>query len=432
MRGRFRYAVALSVAMVGFLVTTALAAVTFGAQNTTIAPAYSFNYSNSMDSTGTGGSLKLHEAYASDALAPKEGVYYDSSANGTTWSAPKLLSGTAVAERPGLAAAGSTVIVGWATQTSYNAYDPAAKRVFQVRVSGDNGATFAPAVSLSPGAGRVDYPIVGAAQTTFGTTNLYAIWTDANNGNIRFRMSSNGGSTWSTAITLGTSTADAADGEGRFGYPSIAATGKLIAATWISNNTGTVQVRGAELTSAGSAAAIGGWDATATLTGKMPLKTNGYAIASASPSDTGRVTVAWNTATAIKVSTYTVSGWNSLAGTNVYTLPAPYTGAYGIAAEPTAGGGMVVSGAFCKDTSLANDCDYEKKTARIDLLAFTSANSTAFSALQVVSSSSQAKQPINDAPSIVYDAGKTYLQYNGWTANYSNYRVFIKVGTGSL
>ena len=304
-------------------------------------------------------------------------------------------------------------------------------RVFQVRVSTNSGGTFGAKVNLSPGTGRVDYPIVGAAATGFGTTNLYAIWTDANTGNIRFRMSTNG-TTWTAPITLGKSTADLGTGEGKYGYPSIAATGNLIGASWIADNAGTIKARGAELTAAGSAAALTGWDAAVTLTGVMPLATNGYPIASSSPTDTTRVTVAWNTATAIRVATYTSAGWVSAAGVQVFAFNSTFTAGYGAAAEPVAGGGLVVAWGGCRNTTLANDCDYTSTTARIDMLASTSANGTTFSAPQVVSSSGASAQRINDAPSIVYSGGKTYLQYNGWTANYTHYAVFIKTGTGTL
>jgi hypothetical protein len=64
---KVRWSVGIALVLVVALTGTALAAVTWGTQNN-IPGNYSWNYSNSMDYTGTPGqaSFKLHGTYASD------------------------------------------------------------------------------------------------------------------------------------------------------------------------------------------------------------------------------------------------------------------------------------------------------------------------------------------------------------------------------
>src|SRR5260221_4739354 len=86
--GRFKMrrtgsVVAIAITAVLALATQAMAAVTFGSQSNKLGTPYSWNYSNTLDSTGTGGTLKLHHLYASDNTLP-QAVFYNHSADGTT------------------------------------------------------------------------------------------------------------------------------------------------------------------------------------------------------------------------------------------------------------------------------------------------------------------------------------------------------------
>src|SRR5215470_1426952 len=153
-------ALALSVLLAG----TALAAITFGTQ-TNVGPIYTWNYGNSLEST----SSKLEALWASDCIPPSDtcstyasdtgpyqGVYIQRSniADPPSWSAAKRLSqATLHSERPTLATDGDYVYAGWVTQTSYDSYDPAAKRVFYVRASADQGATWGATIRVSPSTG---------------------------------------------------------------------------------------------------------------------------------------------------------------------------------------------------------------------------------------------------------------------------------------
>ncbi len=420
-------AVVLAVALAG----SALAAVSFGAEKT-VPQNYSWNYSNSLEYTGTPGTagFRLHTVVVSDNSLP-QAAYYTKSANGASWIAQTKLSGAGHVEGSSVATAGSTVLVGWMTQKEYP-IDNAQPRKAQVRISSDAGANWGGTTTLSPGTGRVDYPIVAAAITSTDATNLYIVWTDSNTGKVRFRMK-NGANAWTPAITLGTTTSDADDGYGNFGYANVGATGDLVTVAWIADNLGTIKTRSINLDGDATAAAtLTNWEATVSLTGVTPPSSNGYPIVGASPLDTTRTAVGWNTATQVKVTTFdgTTTG---TAGTVVYTQAAPYNGtntAYAVAPEPAAGGDMVVAWSACRATNAANDCNYDSPSARVDMVVATSSGG-AFSAPTIVSQGAVGAQ-MNDSPSLAYDGTKIYVMYNKWKSNYGYYDVFTKVGTGSL
>lgn len=433
MTRRLRWSAPVALVMVLALAGTALAAITWGAQGN-IPGRYAWNYSNSLEFTGTPGtgSFKLHNIFASDNALPQAAMY-TSSTNGTSWTTPVKVSGSDHAEGVSLATAGTTVIAGWMTWASYNSYDPGDPRKVQVAISTDSGATWGAPQNLSSNSGRVDYPIVAAAQTSTGATNLYVIWADANTGKVKFRMKTNNGS-WSSPINLGTTKADANDGEGFFGYANIGATRDLVFAAWISNNKGALKGRAINLNGTNNRpATVGNWSAITSI-GKLSMKQNGFPIAGASPLVTNKVTMAWNTNTAQRYTTYngtTINTTGNLIWTNGTAGGRTYTGGYSTVAEPHPGGGIVAMWGACRDTSLANDCNYGSGKARFDLLASTSANGTTFSTPVMVADSSDAGQRLNDEPSIVATSGTTYVQFNGYTANYSSYDVYALVGTGN-
>jgi hypothetical protein len=91
MTGRTRWSSRIGVGLLATVVMAgaALAAITWGAQ-TAIPGNYAWNYSNSLDFTGTpgGSDFRLHEAFVSDNALP-EAIYYTHSGNGTSWSAQK-------------------------------------------------------------------------------------------------------------------------------------------------------------------------------------------------------------------------------------------------------------------------------------------------------------------------------------------------------
>ncbi|MEP6759166.1 MAG: hypothetical protein ABJB55_08225 [Actinomycetota bacterium] len=433
MRRTLRRSVALAVVLVLASANVAFAAVTWGSR-VALPGNYAWNYSNSLDFTGTPGTtnFKLHEAFVSDASLP-EAIKYTSSKNGTSWTSPTKVSGAQHAEGSSLAAAGSTVIIGWFT--GYSSYDPAgAARQVQVNVSSNNGGTWSGIQKLSSAKGKVDYPIVAAAKTSGGPTNAYAAWVDSKSGNVLFRESSNGGA-WSAPITLGTTAAtQSGAGYGFSGFANIAATDDLIAVTWIADDTGTLKARGIDLNgSATAAATLGNWHATSTLADKISVAQNGYPIASASPLNTGVVTVAYNTDTAQRFVTF--NGTSFAAAKTIFTNNATYTGGYSTAVEPAPGGGFVAMWAGCRDTGITNPCNYGSAKAKFDELAATSATGTTWSAPAVVAASSRTAM-LNDEASLVVIPGtsgvKVFAQYNAYKSNYGYYDVWVNIGSGSL
>ena len=436
MRRMLRRSIAVAVVMVFASANIAFAAVTWGSR-VALPGNYAWNYSNSLDYTGTPGTtnFKLHEAFVSDASLP-EAIKYTSSKNGTTWTTAKKVSGSQHAEGSSLAAAGNTVVVGWFTGYSYYDADGAARQT-QVNVSTNGGGTWSGVQKLSAAKGKVDYPIVAAAQTSAGPTNVYVVWINSKTGDVVFRQSSNGGGAWSAPINIGTTAAtQSGAGYGFSGFANISAVRDLIAVTWIADDTGTLKVRGINLNgNAAAAATLGNWGGTATVADKISVAQNGFPIASASPQNTGIVTVAYNTATAQKFVTF--NGTATSAPKTIFTNTATYPGGYSVAVEPAPAGGFVAMWAGCRNTGIANPCNYGSAKAKFDLLAATSTNGTAWTAPTVVAASTT-KAMLNDEASMVVIPGSTagtvkvFSQYNAYKSNYGYYDVWVNIGNGTL
>ena len=429
--------VALAVILVLANAQASFAAVSWGAQRA-IPGNYAWNYSNSLEYTGTPGaaSFKLHEAYVSDASLP-EAVKYTSSSNGIDWSTPKKVSGAQHAEGSSLGTAGTTVIVGWFT--GYSSYDDSdVPRRLQVNISTNSGGTWSGVQNLTSGTGQVDYPIVAAATTSAGPTNVYAAWVDSKTCDVKFKQSSNGGATWSGNVIIGATTAHLqGTAYGCSGYTNIAAVRDLIAVSYVSNDTGTLKVARINLMGDASRATNAANWTTSTLTDKISLAQNGFPINSASPQNTGVVTVAYNTATAQRYVRVTASAVSS--PTTIYTngtiAGEVYTGGYSTVVEPAPSGGYVAMWAGCRDVGIANPCNYGSAKAKFDLLSATSANGTSWSTPTQVQLSATGQQ-LNDEPSLVVVPGtggvRVYAQYNVYRSTYSYYDVWMRIGNGSL
>lgn len=342
------------------------------------------------------------------------------------------VSGSANAEGSSIAAAGTTVIVGWFTGYSY--YDPAdAPRRLQVNISTNSGSSWTGVQGLTPKNGQVDYPIVAAAKTSAGPTNVYAAWVDSQSGDVKFKQSSDGGTTWSATVVIGTTTAKIIDAAYGFaGYANIAATRDLIAVAWIADNNGTLKVARINLNGNASAATNAANWSSSTLADRISLAQNGYPIASASPLNTSVVTVAYNTNTAQRY--VRVTGSSVSAATTIYTNGTigsqTYAGEYSTAVEPGPGGTYVAMWAGCRDVGITNPCNYGSAKAKFDLLAATATNATTWSAPAQLAKSSTTVQ-LNDEPSLVVVSGHVYAQYNAYKSNYHYYDVWGWNGTGS-
>jgi hypothetical protein len=428
-----RRSIALAVVLVLAIAQAAFAAVSWDSAPTTIPGNYAWNYSNSMDYTGTAGtsSFKLHDAFISDASLP-EAAKYTSSTNGTNWTKPVKVSGSAHAEGSSIAAAGTTVIVGWFTGYSY--YDPAdAARRLQVNISTNSGGTWKGVQGLTPKNGQVDYPIVAAAKTSAGPTNVYAAWVDSQSCDVKFKQSSDGGTTWSATVVIGKTTAKLVDNAyGCSGYANIAATRDLIGVVWVADDTGTLKVARINLNGNASAATNAANWTTSTLADKISLAQFGYPIASASPLNTSVVTVAYNTTNAQRYVRVGPSGVSS--PTTIYTNGTigsqTYAGGYSTAVEPGPGGTYVAMWAGCRDVGITNPCNYGSAKAKFDLLAATATNATTWGAPSQLAKSATGAQ-LNDEPSLVVVSGHVYAQYNSYKSTYNYYDVWGWNGTGS-
>ncbi|HXF71175.1 MAG TPA: sialidase family protein [Actinomycetota bacterium] len=188
---------------------------------------------------------QLHVVYVSDLTAkgfardggPYQGVFHVSSADGgRSWSQPVRVSQPERhAFRPALASDGTDLYAAWLTQRSYEAYDPADPRVLFVRAGSASG--WGPTVRLSPRRGRVDRPAVAASEGV-----AYVVWTDAGAGRIRLARSVDGGETWRRAEVGRTKALDPL-GEGFAGLPAVAASGQTVGVVWISSSRGEVRAK---------------------------------------------------------------------------------------------------------------------------------------------------------------------------------------------
>ena len=87
---------------------TALASVAYPNPRRAIPGNYAYNYSNSLDFTGTPGTagFRLHDAFVTDGTEPAK-VLYVKSKDGVNWTAPAKVSGSANTEGSSLATTGS-------------------------------------------------------------------------------------------------------------------------------------------------------------------------------------------------------------------------------------------------------------------------------------------------------------------------------------
>lgn len=437
MAGRMRSAILIAVSLIVVTATAAFAAITWTPALTSapaqIGPNYTWNYGNGLSNTST----YVEALWASDCVPPTstcstfatdagpyQGVYVQRQLiSGGAWSSPKRLNPTTQhAERTTLTSAGNAVYAGWVSQTSYDAYDPTLPRAFYVRPSTDQGGTWGKTIAVTPKTGRVDYPILASSGT-----NVYAIWTDANTGKIRLRISNDSGITWNTPTTIGTTTSGTSSaGEGFYGFPTIAASGTNLIASWFTTATG------------GQAVAVSNTSGTSwtktTLTSASPNDTIRYAQAGgASDGASSRVAVAYTDATALKVAVYTGAGSpviRTVASFPLVVGAKTYAGSYGPVVQPVGASGLIVAMPGCITSSA---CDYNLKTDRVDMLATGSADGgTSWSTPAVLGSSAVKTAPINDSPSIITTSStKSYVMWNGWQANYFNYRLFLRTGAGT-
>jgi len=390
---------------------------------------FSWNPGKSLATAGG----RLLSAWASDCpppsgacatdRSPKMGVFVQRSPSGAVpaaWGKPKRVSpGDVQAERPSIAADGNLAVVGWVSQTSYLHYSPIARRSFWIRISTDHGATWRARRRLSAFDGRVDYP-----RLAVDGHEIFAVWTNANTGAIRFATTKDLGATWSKRTVATTSSVSDGSREGFAGLPDIGVSGTNVAVVWFADERGAQQVA---LSSAGGTDLTSSTPPT-TLVGSSPNDGQRYAAATGSAiAGDPRVAVAFTTQSKVLVRVWDgVTLGPELA---VASFPATaggvlYAAGYGPAVLPTGSDGLSVAFAACRRRSVADPCDPTDPRARIDVLSRESPNGGAtWGPFRRLTDASKAPYRINDEPSIALTTGTRRIAFDSYETSFVAYLV---------
>ena len=400
----------------------------FGVQRA--AAPFSWNPGKSLATAGG----RLLSAWASDCpppsgacatdRSPTMGVFVQRSpaaAVPAAWGRPKRMSPHDVqAERSSIAADGNLAVVGWVTQTSYLHYRPTARRSFWIRISTDHGATWRAPHRVSLLRGRVDYPRLAVQGH-----EIFAVWTDANNGAIRFATTTDLGATWSKR-TVGT-TSSTSDGSraGFAGLPDVGVSGTNVALVWFADQKGQQQV---------ALSSTGGTDLTSstpstTLVGSSPNDGQRYAAAagSASPGDP-RVAVAFTTQSKVLVRIWdgvTLGPELAVASFPTTAVGVLYAAGYGPAVLPTGSDGLSVAFAACRRRfNVADPCNPTDARARIDVLSRESPDGgSTWGSFRRLTDAATAPYRINDEPSIAITSGTRRIAFDSYETSFVAYVV---------
>jgi hypothetical protein len=407
-------------------------AVAFGPERRVYGP-YAWNPGKSLASTDT----KLVAAWATDCPPPKGicatdsgprmGVFVQrspSAAKRPSWSTPLRVSpDTVQAERPSIAAEGTTVLASWVTQRSYAHYRASGPRVLWVRVSNSEGSRWRTPVRLSSPSGRVDYPRVA-----IGDGRLFAAWTNADTGTIRLAWSDDLGRSW-TNLRIGSTTSQPlGPNEGYAGFPDVGASGANVAVAWLSTDTGGQSV----VTSA-----TGGADlATATptqLTTVSPNDGQHYpAVGGTTDPSDPRVAIAYSAPGELDVRTFdgsTLSAPLTVFTWNQQTAGIRYEGGYGPAVIPIAPTGLAVATAGCRhNPNTANACNPLARGARIDVLYRFTADAVTWDGAVRLTDASANPFHIYDEPSIALTGATQRVSYDRYERTFSKYDVAMRSG----
>jgi hypothetical protein len=200
-----------------------------------IGGAYTSTNGTALARTTSGATQYLHAILERYDMT-RWGIYYRRSTNGTTWVNPVRLNPTTqYGVRSAVAAAGSHVYAVWSTFASASPKGTAPRPLW-FRMNAKNGAgTWAAARRLTPAASRIDYPKIAATGA-----NVYISYTDSATGIVYVKVSHNYGATFTT-VSLGTTTRSG--WSGRTGVPAVAAYGTTVAVTWMSSSSGVIRFR---------------------------------------------------------------------------------------------------------------------------------------------------------------------------------------------
>ncbi len=430
MRGRTTAVAVAIVAVLSFATPATAATTAFGHARRISAP-YAWNPGKSLAAT----SNRLLAIFASDCPppsgrcadnnGPRMGVFIrrsPASSQPGDWSKPVRISPSSVqAERPAIAARGTTVIASYVTQRRYLHYRPRAPRVLWIRVSLDQGRSWHKPVRVSGHTGRVDYPRVAV-----GGGRMFAVWTQADSGSIRMATSDDRGHRWRSA-TIGSTTSRSSSGEGFRGLPDIGVAGNDVAVAWFSTGGGAQQAltsstKGDDLTTA----------TPVTLTGPSPNDGQHYpAVAGAVAPGDPRVALAYSTDTGVKLRIFdgstlsapsTVFTWREVVG------GAGYLDGYGPAVLPFGASQVSVAIAGCRRDPGAQPCRPLARGARIDVLYRHSADDGGSwdAAVRLTNAGSHRPYRVNDEPSLAATGSTQRVSYDRYERSFSRYDVWMR------
>ena len=209
-------------------------AVTWGSTRV-IGSAYTWTQGTALARSVSGSTQYLHAAVLRYDVST-QGIYYRRSTNAATWKIGKRLNpSTQHAGRATIAAKGKYVYVAW---SSYAKANPKGTqpRVLYFRANANYGSgPWRSIRRLTSTSGRIDFPRIAVAGRT-----VYVTYTDSATGKIKAKISRDRGKTWRT-ISLGRTTRY--DSWGRYGLPVVAASGSTVGIAWISNASGKIRFR---------------------------------------------------------------------------------------------------------------------------------------------------------------------------------------------
>jgi hypothetical protein len=324
------------------------------------------------------------------------------------------------AERAVVAAQGAVALAAWVTERSYLHYRPSDPRVVWVRASHDGGRRWRRTVALSSGRGRVDHPRVAA-----GGGRLFAVWTNADTGAIRFARSLDGGATWADRRSIGATTARRnGNAEGFAGLPDVGVSGDRVVVAWVSD-------------AAGQTLALTSSDGGATFDPSPTILTpasppGGYpAVGGAAIAGDPRIAIAYASEDGLQ--TLVVDGLGASHPNDVDLWPivvagVRYVDGYGPAVLPTAPDTLVLAVAACRARGLADPCDTSDPQARIDvLLAVSGDDGRTWSSITRLTDASVAPYRRNDQPSLARSPGGLgRVSFDRAQTSFVDYRVWIR------
>ena len=167
---------------------------------------------------------------------PYQGIYYRRSSTGSSWTTPKRLNSSSQhADYGSVATAGTRVYVVWRTQTHIEDYEnPADPYLIRFRANDNQGSSTAWRSSIALTTfGRADRPMIAATGSS-----VYVTYTDRGTGEIELLKSTDYGKTWGSPTAVG-ATVDLPGGEvlwGYHGYPVVAVTGSTVAIAYTSDD----------------------------------------------------------------------------------------------------------------------------------------------------------------------------------------------------